>query len=202
MDLLVLASGNGSTFAAIADECQHATVKMVLTDNPDAGVIRKAFDRGIPALTLPHLNLEEALDYYAVDLIVLAGYMRILEHSTVMQHYGKMINIHPSLLPKYKGLHTHRRVLEAGDEYHGSTIHMVTPELDSGPIIDQERIKILPFEAEALLEARIHELEHRMYPETIDDIAQGRIILPRIHGMPVMRYNHGANLFQPVETLY
>ena len=202
MDLLVLASGNGSTFAAIADECEHATVKMVLTDNPAGGVIRKAFDRGIPSLTLPHINIEEALDYYAVDLIVLAGYMRILEPSTVHQHYSKMVNIHPSLLPKYKGLHTHRRVLEAGDRYHGSTVHMVTEDLDSGPIIEQERIEILPHETETLLEARIHELEHKMYPEIIDEIAKGLIILPKLPGMPVMRYSHSHDIFEPVKVIY
>jgi phosphoribosylglycinamide formyltransferase-1 len=117
----------------------------------------------------------EQIDAYTPDLIVLAGFMRILTEDFVQHYLGKMINIHPSLLPKHQGLNTHQRVLQAGDKEHGATVHYVTPELDSGPIIQQARLPVLPDDTVQSLQQRVHALEHRIYPAALQLIASGQV---------------------------
>ena len=119
----------------------------------------------------------QCIDRYSPQLIVLAGFMRILTTEFVQHYTGRLINIHPSLLPKYKGLHTHQRALDAGDDEHGATVHFVTPELDSGPIILQMKVPILPNDTANDLQQRVHQAEHQLYPEALQRIATGRVQL-------------------------
>src|SRR5262249_34505837 len=126
--------------------------------------------------------LREKIDGHAPDLVVLAGFMRRLSPGFVQHYAGQMINIHPSLLPKYPGLHTHRRVLSAGEARHGVTIHYVTDEVDAGPLICQAALGVEPGETEENLEQRIHALEHRLYPQVLSWFADGIIHLPPCGG--------------------
>ena len=115
------------------------------------------------------------IEHYQPDLIVLAGFMRILTTEFVEKYLGKMINIHPSLLPRYQGLNTHARVLQANEEEHGATVHYVVPELDSGPVILQARVPVLPTDTPQTLERRVHDAEYQIYPEAIRRIALGQL---------------------------
>ena len=115
------------------------------------------------------------IDSYQPELVVLAGFMRILTTEFVQHYLGKMINIHPSLLPKYQGLHTHRRVLEARETEHGASVHFVTPELDSGPVILQARVPVLASDTAESLQQRVHQAEHQLYPAAIERIATGQV---------------------------
>lgn len=189
--VVILISGRGSNMAAIARASLaqqiQATVVRVISDRASAAGIEVAQRLGlqtqiIPAKEFPdRAAFEEALaraiDESAVDLVVLAGFMRILSPQFVARYRGRIVNIHPSLLPKHKGLHTHRAVLLAGDREHGSSVHFVTDELDGGPVICQTRFRVRAGEDEQSLEARILELEHRMYPHVIGLIASGRLEL-------------------------
>jgi len=131
---------------------------------------RELFDRALIA----------CIDRYSPDLVVLAGFMRILTAEFVTHYLGRLINIHPSLLPKYKGLHTHARVLAAGETEHGATVHFVTAELDAGPTILQARVPVLPTDDENSLAARILEQEHRIYSQAIHQFAEGGIVVQNI----------------------
>ena len=156
--LAVLASGGGSNLGAILDACRSdriaAEVVVVISDKPGARALTRAADVGIPALPMPPApgesreshgeRLLAALGPFDADLIVLAGYMRILSTDLVQRLRGRLVNIHPSLLPRHKGLHTHRRALEAGEPEHGCTVHYVTPELDGGPAVLQAKVPVLP----------------------------------------------------------
>ncbi|EBQ6151236.1 phosphoribosylglycinamide formyltransferase, partial [Salmonella enterica subsp. enterica serovar Enteritidis] len=147
----------------------------------------RAQQAGIPALTLSPAEfssrdafdaaLQVQIDEYQPDLIILAGYMRILTPAFVRYYHGRMLNIHPSLLPKYPGLHTHRKALENGDAEHGTSVHFVTEELDGGPVILQARITVLPDDTEDTLTARIQQEEHRIYPQVVNWFVQGRLAL-------------------------
>ena len=117
------------------------------------------------------------MEAYRPQLVVLAGYMRILSSAFVRQFLGRLINIHPSLLPKYPGLHTHRRALEAGDREHGATVHFVTEELDAGPAILQGRVPVLKDDTELTLSARVQTIEHIIYPQAVGWLAQGRVAM-------------------------
>ncbi|NBU24889.1 MAG: phosphoribosylglycinamide formyltransferase [Gammaproteobacteria bacterium] len=190
--LAVLASGSGSNLAAIIEACRSgrigAEVVAVLSDKPDARALRRAAEAGIPALSIPPAvgesreshgaRLTAALAPWAADLVVLAGYMRILSTDFVRGLEGRLVNIHPSLLPKHKGLHTHRRVLEAGEPEHGCTVHYVTPELDGGPAVLQAKVPVLPGDDEATLAARVLAREHVIFPRVIGWIASGRLSCP------------------------
>lgn len=190
--LAVLASGSGSNLAAIIEACRSgridADVVAVLSDKPDARALRRATEAGIAALPLPPAagesreshgaRLLAALAPLAVDLVVLAGYMRILSTEFVHSLEGRLVNIHPSLLPRHKGLHTHRRVLEAGEPEHGCTVHYVTPELDGGPAVLQAKVPVLPGDDEATLAARVLAREHVIFPRVIGWIAAGRLTCP------------------------
>ena len=186
-NVAVLISGNGSNLQAIIDKFQKdefVNVSCVVSNKKDAYGLVRAEKAKIDNYFVDNKNFssreefEQAviniLDKYEPDLVVLAGFMRILSELFVNKYKNKLINIHPSLLPKYKGLDTHRKVLENQDDYHGVTVHFVDNTLDGGPILAQTRT---PVETQDIkeLEAKIHELEHEIYPEVIKDIAQKQI---------------------------
>ena len=186
-NVAVLISGNGSNLQAIIDKFQKdelVNVCCVVSNKKDAYGLVRAEKAKIDHYFIDNKNFssreefEQAviniLDKYEPDLVVLAGFMRILSELFVNKYKNKLINIHPSLLPKYKGLDTHRKVLENQDDYHGVTVHFVDNTLDGGPILAQTRT---PVETQDIkeLEEKIHELEHKIYPEVIKDIAQKQI---------------------------
>lgn len=189
--IAVLASGRGSNLAALlaARERGELTIDPVLvaSDKESAGALRLAEAANIPTVALhprsyAHRRSFDA-DLFArvadsgAELIVLAGFMRIIDGDALRPWVGRMINIHPSLLPKYRGLHTHRRALEAGDTEHGASVHYVTAELDGGPVIAQVRVAITPQDDENTLAQRLLAHEHRLLPAVVDCIAQKRLAL-------------------------
>ena len=179
--ILVLISGNGSNLQAIIDACAHGDISGdivgVICNVPDAYGLVRAQKSGIPTTVLDHKAFADrsefnhallsAMNNYQPDLVVLAGFMRILSEEIVNQFLGRMINIHPSLLPKYPGLKTHQRALDAGDNIHGATVHFVTPELDGGPAIAQSQCAITANDTPESLAARVHVLEHALFPKVI-----------------------------------
>ena len=186
-NVAVLISGNGSNLQAIINKFQKdesVNVSCVVSNKKDAYGLVRAEKAKIDNYFVDNKNFssreefEQAviniLDKYEPDLVVLAGFMRILSGLFVNKYENKLINIHPSLLPKYKGLDTHRKVLENQDEYHGVTVHFVDNTLDGGPILAQRRTLVETQDIKEL-EAKIHELEHEIYPEVIKDIAQKQI---------------------------
>ncbi|HVS78150.1 MAG TPA: phosphoribosylglycinamide formyltransferase [Steroidobacteraceae bacterium] len=187
--LAILISGRGSNMAAIAKACAEgriaARVALVVSDNPRAAGLETARALGIETCTVAwpgaqdrqefEHGLDQALEAASPDLIVLAGFMRILSGPFVEARAGRVLNIHPSLLPRYRGLHTHRRVLEAGDRVHGASVHFVTAELDGGPVILQSRVAVLPGDGEDALSARVQATEHIIYPRVIGWVADGRL---------------------------
>jgi phosphoribosylglycinamide formyltransferase 1 len=189
LKLAILISGRGSNMVAIARACLageiNAQIRVVISDRPGVGGLASARELEIEALTIPWPGagnreafehaLTEALDAQPIDLVVLAGFMRILSPGFVAHYAGRMLNIHPSLLPKYTGLHTHRRALEAMDKEHGASVHFVTAELDGGPLVLQSRVPILPGDTEADLTARVQATEHIIYPQVIGMMADGRL---------------------------
>jgi phosphoribosylglycinamide formyltransferase 1 len=188
---VVLLSGRGSNMRAIAEQASNRSLPIdlvaVVSDKTEAGGLSIARELGIATETLPPKEFadREAYDAALADLVaslnpglvVLAGYMRILSRTFVRRFLGKLLNIHPSLLPKYPGLHTHRRALAAADLEHGATVHFVTEELDSGPAILQGRVPILSGDTEATLSARVQQVEHIIYPRAIQWFAAGRVRL-------------------------
>jgi phosphoribosylglycinamide formyltransferase-1 len=185
----VLISGNGSNLQAIIDQFQtdkSIEICCVLSNKKDAFGLKRAAKAGIKNYFIDHSKfssrkefekeLIKVLEKYNADLIVLAGFMRILSNLFVEKYIGKLINIHPSLLPKHKGLDTHRKVLENNDVYHGVTVHFVDNTLDGGPICAQSKFEVNTKSIEDL-EKRVHELEHIIYPKVIKEISQGRITL-------------------------
>lgn len=187
LQLAVLISGRGSNMAAIARACQageiNAQVKVVISDRPGVAGLTVAGDLGIEAFTVPWQGskeafedaLSKALDARRPDLVVLAGFMRILSPSFAARYAGRMLNIHPSILPKYIGLHTHRRAIEAKDAEHGASVHFVTEELDGGPVVLQSKVPILPGDTEATLAARVQATEHIIYRRVVAMVADGRL---------------------------
>ena len=187
--VVVLASGSGTNLQAIIDQVGAADLPIdivaVLSDRPQAFALERATQAGIPAVAIDYQQCENRADYDVrldaaladanPELIVLAGYMRILPVNTVNRYLGRMLNIHPSLLPAYPGLNTYRRVLDAGDSWHGTTVHFVTPELDSGPAILQYRVRVRANETEPQLQARVQQGEYKIYPLAIGWFAAGRI---------------------------
>jgi phosphoribosylglycinamide formyltransferase-1 len=185
--VVVLISGRGSNMRALAENHAAAPyrVALVLSDKPDAAGLAVARDLGIPTRAVAADKLGEraaydrtlatAIDEYAPALIVLAGFMRILSAAFVERYDGRILNIHPSLLPRFPGLHTHRRALEAGEAEHGATVHFVTAQLDCGPPIIQARVRIEPGDDEARLAARVQAQEHRIYPLAVRWFCEGRL---------------------------
>ena len=187
----VLASGNGSNFQAMIDAFQQGRIQAelvgVISNLPDAFALQRAKSAGLRQQVIDHrqfssreafeTELTEVLQSWQVDVIVLAGFMRVLTESFVNRFSGQLINIHPSLLPAYKGLNTHQRVINTGDKFHGCTVHFVTPELDSGAAIAQSVFQVLPTDNAAVLKAKVHALEHELYPQIMAWIAGGRLAL-------------------------
>lgn len=187
--LVVLISGNGSNLQAIIDEIKNnnlpAQIVAVISNKADAYGLERANKAGIEHFVLSHqgfadreqydLALKNIIDELHPDLIILAGFMRILSNEFVEHYLHKMMNIHPSLLPKYKGLNTHQRALDAGDKEHGCSVHFVTPELDDGPVILQATVPIKNNDTAETLAARVHEQEHLIYPEAIRLFAENKI---------------------------
>jgi phosphoribosylglycinamide formyltransferase-1 len=181
----VLISGNGSNLQALIDAAQApdypAEIALVISNVPGVLGLARASSAGIPSTVIPHGNftsregfdnaVDAVLTQYGIELVCLAGFMRVLSEWFTRAWAGKLINIHPSLLPKYKGLNTHARALEAGDTEHGATVHWVTPELDSGEIILQKSLPILADDTPETLKARIHTLEHEIYPKALRLVA-------------------------------
>jgi phosphoribosylglycinamide formyltransferase-1 len=189
LKIAILISGRGSNMAAIASAVVHGLLQVqivgVIADRPDAAGLAIAADRGLPTAIIDAKALGSRAAFEAAlaadlaergtDLIVLAGFMRILSPEFTALFAGRILNIHPALLPAYPGLHTHARVLQAGEARHGASVHFVTAELDGGPVVLQARVPVLPGDSEAALAARVLVLEHRLYPQAIAWIAAGRL---------------------------
>lgn len=187
--IAILISGNGSNLQAIIDhQKQHAhdyEIALVISNKPDVYGLVRAKKAYIKTQTIEHTlfenreafdkALQTTLDHEKVDLIVLAGFMRILTPQFTQHFLGRMINIHPSLLPKYTGLNTHKRALDAGDTKHGLSVHFVTPELDSGPVILQAKVAITENDTEDSLKEKVHQQEHFAYPLVVEWFAQGKL---------------------------
>lgn len=189
--IVILISGRGSNmeslFKAVASGSVPARITAVLSNRPDARGLETAAAHGVPTRVVDHKQyadrvafdaaMAEAIDAFAPDLVVLAGFMRILSDGFVQHYAGRLINIHPSLLPSFPGLHTHRRALEEGVRIHGCTVHFVTPALDHGPVIVQAAVPVLDGDDEASLAARVLAQEHRVYPLAVRWFAEERLRL-------------------------
>ena len=185
----VLISGRGSNMVSLAEAAQApgypAEIALVISNIPDVAGLDRARDFGIATATVDHRSfgkdreaferaVDEVLRVNQIELIVLAGFMRILTPWFVARWEGRMINIHPSLLPLFKGTHTHRQALEAGVAEHGCSVHFVVPELDAGPVILQAKVPVLPGDDEETLSQRVLVEEHKLYPAALAEVASGR----------------------------
>ena len=189
--IVILISGRGSNMEAIVRQCDAqrwpAGVVAVISNRPQAAGLRFAAEHGIATAVVDHRQfdtresfdaaLAEAVDPQRPDLVVLAGFMRILGAEFVRRYEGRLLNIHPSLLPAFPGLHTHRRALQAGCKVSGATVHFVTPDLDHGPIVVQSVVPVLPDDDEDRLAARVLATEHRIYPQAVQWFVQGQLRL-------------------------
>lgn len=187
--IVVLISGSGTNLQAIIDACKTADypgkVVGVISNKKDAYGLTRANDSGIKTLALSHKDFDsredydqsliEKIDKFEPDVIVLAGFMRILTPEFVKHYQGKLLNIHPSLLPKYQGLNTHQRAIDAGDEEHGVSVHFVTAELDGGPVILQAKVPIFDGDTIDELAARVHQQEHKIYPLVVKWLCEKRL---------------------------
>jgi phosphoribosylglycinamide formyltransferase-1 len=190
-NVVVLISGSGSNLQALLDSIQAgdtpARVCAVISNRADAYGLERAKAVGIATRMLDHkafdgreafdAALVEAIDAFEPHLVVLAGFMRILSPGFVRHYAGRLLNIHPSLLPKYKGLQTHQRALEAGDSEHGCSVHFVTEELDGGPLVVQAVVPVQSHDSPTSLAQRVHEQEHQIYPLAVRWFAEGRLRL-------------------------
>lgn len=189
LPIVVLISGRGSNLQSIIDAVTAGRlpveIRAVISNRPDAQGLARARSAGIPTEVVDHRAypdresydraLVEVIDRYRPALVVLAGFMRILTPEFVQHYRGRLLNIHPSLLPKFKGLDTHRRALEAGEREHGASVHLVTEELDGGPVLMQARVPVLPDDDPERLAERVLRQEHRLYPEVLRLFAEGRL---------------------------
>ena len=183
----ILISGGGSNMVELLKSMtgdHPARACVVLSNIPDAGGLAKAEAAGVPTVVVDHkpfgadraafqAEMAKALDQYQPDIIALAGFMRVLTAEFVARYQGRMLNIHPSLLPKYRGLHTHARAIEAGDDIAGCTVHEVTADLDDGPILGQARVPVVAGDTPKTLAARVLVQEHRLYPAVLRRFAAG-----------------------------
>lgn len=189
--VVVLISGSGSNLQALIDRCNDSTInariKAVISNNPGCAGIKRAQNAGITTYEIDHRKYEsrelfdkavsEKIDSCNPDLVILAGFMRILSAQFVAKYHGKLLNIHPSLLPKYPGLHTHQRAIEAGDKKAGVTVHFVTAELDGGPAIIQAEVPIYTEDTAETLAKRVLIKEHKIYPLAVEWFLNERICL-------------------------
>ncbi|WP_167144980.1 phosphoribosylglycinamide formyltransferase [Pseudomonas sp. OTU750018] len=190
-NVVVLISGSGSNLQALIDSIAHdgnpARIAAVISNRADAYGLERAKQAGISTAVLDHKQFDgreafdaalvEAIDAFNPQLVVLAGFMRILTPGFVRHYAGRLLNIHPSLLPKYKGLHTHQRALEAGDSEHGCSVHFVSEELDGGPLVVQAVVPVQSDDSSTSLAQRVHEQEHVIYPLAVRWFAEGRLQL-------------------------
>ncbi len=187
-NLVILISGRGSNMEAIlrASAAEHwpAKIAAVISNKADASGLKTAAAAGIATAVVEHTQypdrdsfdaaLAAVIDEYAPDLIVLAGFMRILTPGFVQRYHGRLLNIHPSLLPSFPGLATHQQAIDAGVKFHGATVHFVTPVLDHGPIVEQAVVPVMDDDTEHTLAARVLQQEHLIYPRAVRDILEGR----------------------------
>ena len=195
--VVVLISGSGTNLQALIDAIDKgtlpATITAVISNKADAYGLVRARQAGIEHAVIDHREfpsraafdqvLQDKIDQYQPDLVVLAGFMRILTAEFTRHYLGRMLNIHPSLLPKYPGLDTHQRALDAGDPIHGATVHFVTPELDDGPNIIQAVVPIEPDDTTDTLSQRVQQQEYIIYPMAVHWFAQGRLIMENNSGL-------------------
>ena len=190
LPVVVLISGGGTNLQAIIDRTTDGlpiTIEVVISNRADAGGLARAKRAGIPTRIIDHTGfasrasfdaaLTSTIDAYSPGLVVLAGFMRILTAGFVRHYQGRLLNIHPSLLPKFQGLNTHRRAIEAGETEHGASVHFVTGEVDGGPVFLQARVPLSADDNASTLAARVLQREHVIYPRVIEWYAQGRVRL-------------------------
>ena len=202
LPVVVLISGSGTNLQALIDAAAAGApfrIRAVISNRPGVRGLERAQAAGIETRVIDHTGypdrerfdaaLAVAIDGFAPGLVVLAGFMRILSDAFVAHFGGRMVNIHPSLLPAFQGLHTHRRALEAGVREHGASVHFVTSELDGGPVIAQARVPVRDGDDEATLAARVLEREHKLLPQVVSWFAEGelRLVEERVwlHGQPI-----------------
>jgi phosphoribosylglycinamide formyltransferase-1 len=207
LPVVILISGRGSNMRVLAERAASGElpvdIRAVISDQPDAEGLKTAAAMTIPTHSLSPRDYADRASYdralaalvsgFAPKLIVLAGFMRILTAHFIAPFAARILNIHPSLLPKYRGLHTHRRALEAGDAQHGVSVHFVTEELDGGPVIIQATVPVEPGDTESTLSARVQHQEHRIYSQAVEWFARGRV---ELHSDGV--WLDGAPLLQPI----
>ncbi|HEY1043779.1 MAG TPA: phosphoribosylglycinamide formyltransferase [Telluria sp.] len=188
-NIVILISGGGSNMAAIVRAAQAekwpARIAAVIANKPDAGGLAFAAQQGIPTAVVSNKDfstreafdaeLQKVIDQFEPDLVVLAGFMRILTAGFVEHYAGRMLNIHPSLLPKFPGLHTHQQALDAGETEHGATVHFVTAQLDHGPVLGQVAVPVLPGDTPDSLAARVLVEEHKLYPRVVRQFVEGHV---------------------------
>lgn len=214
LKLIILLSGNGSNLQAfidaIANKTLNAEIIAVISNKTDAYGLTRASKAGINIMALSHNDfpdrlsfdkeLAKLIDHLNPDLIVLAGFMRILSEQFVNHFLGKLINIHPSLLPKYPGLHTHKRAIDAADAIHGASVHYVIPELDSGPVIVQGVIETLGEKSADQLATKLLTVEHKIYPLAVTWIAEKRVQLTNglvyLNGKPLSANGHQIKYYK------
>lgn len=205
MRIVVLVSGSGSNLQAILDACAAGRIAGqvvgVLSNRAEAYALQRAAQVNIATAVVNHrdfasreafdLHMQQQIDAWQPEVVVLAGFMRILTAGFVSHYQGRLLNIHPSLLPYYKGLHTHRRVLACGDRWHGCSVHFVTPELDGGPVIAQAVLPVRAGDNEQSLSERVHQCEHILYARVLSWLATGRLRhadgQPWLDGMPLQQ---------------
>ncbi len=207
LNLVVLVSGGGTNLQSLIDAIRngelHAEISAVFSNEPKAYGLERAKKAGIPTCVLSHkdylerseydADLADRIDRYPLDYLVLAGFMRILSAGFVRRFQDRILNIHPALLPKYKGTNTHQRALDAGETEHGATVHLVTEELDDGPNLLQARVPILKGDTAETLQQRVLKEEHRIYPAAIQKLATGAM---KIQNGEV---THAGNKTEPAE---
>lgn len=207
-NVVVLISGSGSNLQALIDSVAHdgnpARIAAVICNRTGAYGLERAKQAGIATELLDHKQFDgreafdaaliQAIDAHQPDLVVLAGFMRILTSDFVQHYSGRLLNIHPSLLPKHKGLHTHQRALEAGDSEHGCSVHFVTEELDGGPLVVQAVLPVMADDTAESLARRVHQQEHQIYPLAVRWFAEGRLRLgaqgAMLDGLPLPASGH------------
>jgi phosphoribosylglycinamide formyltransferase-1 len=207
----VLISGNGSNLQALIDAAKApdypAQIALVISNKPGAYGLRRAREAGIEAQVLPHTEypnreqyddaLHGLLQAHGIEIICLAGFMRLLTPGFTEKWSGRMLNIHPSLLPAFRGLHTHREALAAGVKFHGATVHFVVPEVDAGPIVIQAAVPVLPDDTEEVLAARVLAAEHQIYPYALRKLAEGKLRIESGRVLKSAQAVHEYTFFNP-----
>jgi phosphoribosylglycinamide formyltransferase-1 len=207
-NIVILISGRGSNMQTLLTASLNGRIAAVISNKADAAGLDVARAHGIPTAVVAHRDhpdrasfdaaLAGIIDGFQPDLVILAGFMRILTADFVTHYHGRLINIHPSLLPSYTGLNTHARALADGVRIHGCTVHFVTPDLDHGPIIIQAAVPVLPDDTEAILSARVLHEEHRIFPQAVRWLCSGQIELNSIgRVVSLVRIQPGPALISP-----